>query len=87
MSQEVVGIDGSAPTGTSAQERRWAILRWLSAKLNDESHGEILEAAEQFEQFVVGQVAGQKVSKESLSKIEDIDATASKIAAEAAEAE
>ncbi len=87
MSQEVVGIGGPPPTGTSEQERRWAILRWLSVKLNDESHGEILEAAGRFEEFVVGEVAGQKVSKEALSKIEKVEATASKIVAEAAEAE
>ncbi len=87
MSQEDAGIGEPSPTGTSEQERRWAILRWLSVKLNDESHGEILEAAEQFEQFVVGQVVGQKLSKEALSKIEKAEATASKIVAEAAEAE
>ncbi len=87
MSQEVVGIGGSAPTGTSEQERRWAILRWLSVKMNDESHGEILEAAERFEDFVSGEVVGQKLSVEALSKIEKAEATASKIVAEAAEAE
>ncbi len=87
MSQEVVGIGGSAPTGTSEQERRWAILRWLSVKMNDESHGEILEAAERFEDFVSGEVVGQKLSVEALSKIEKAEATASKFVAEAAEAE
>ena len=86
MSQEVVGIGEPAPSGTSEQERRWAILRWLSVKLHDESHGEILEAAERFEEFVAGEVAGQKLSDEALSKIEKIEAVAGKIVADAAEA-
>ncbi len=87
MSQEVVGIGEPSPPGISEQDRRWAILRWLSVKLPDAPHGEILEAAEQFEAFVVGEVVGQKLSKEALSKIEKAEATASKIVAEAAEAE
>ena len=56
-------------------------------KLPDAPQDEILEAAGRFEEFVVGEVAGQKVSKEALSKIEKVEATASKIVAEAAEAE
>jgi len=53
--------------------------------MNDESHGEILEAAERFEDFVVGEVVGQKLSKEALSKIEKIESTAGKIVAAEAE--
>ena len=90
MSQEVeeaVGIGEPSPTGISEQERRWAILRWLSVKLHESSPDEILEAAERFEDFVAGQVVGQKLSKEALSKIARIEATAGKIVAEAAEAE
>ena len=45
MSQEDVGIGEPSPTGTSGLERRWAILRWLSVKMHDAPHGEILEAA------------------------------------------
>ncbi len=86
MSQEAVGIVEPSPPGISEQDRRWAILRWLSVKL-DAPHGEILEAAERFEAFVVGEVVGQKLSKEALSKIEKAEATASKIVAESAEAE
>ncbi len=87
MSQEDVGIGGPAPTGTSEQERRWAILQWLSVIMNGESQSEILESAERFEKFVVGEVVGQKLSEEALSKIENVERTASKIVAEAAEAE
>ena len=70
MSQEDVGIGEPSPTGTSGQERRWAILRWLSVKMHDAPPSEILEAAERFEKFVAAEVAGQKLSKEALSKIE-----------------
>ena len=87
MSQEDVGIGEPSPTGTSGQERRWAILRWLSVKMHDAPPSEILEAAERFEDFVAGQVVGQKLSKEALSKIEKIEATAGKIVAGAAEAD
>ncbi len=87
MSQQVVGIGEPSPTGISEQGRRWAILRWLSVKLLDASHGDILEAAERFEDFVAGQVVGQKLSKEALSKIEKIEATAGKIVAGVAEAD
>ncbi len=87
MSQEVVGIGEPSPTGISEQERHWAILRWLSVKLHDASHGDILEATERFEDFVAGQVVGQKLSKEALSKIEKIEATAGIIVTGAAEAD
>ena len=46
MGQEDAGIGEPSPTGTSGQERRWAILRWLSVKLHDAPASEILEAAE-----------------------------------------
>ncbi len=111
MSQELVGIGEPSPTGTSAQERRWAILRWLFEP-RDAQFAEILEAANAFEQFVVGQasleaanafeqfvagqvsvkkepeepvveqVEGRKQSKqETLSKIEKVEETASKLVA------
>ncbi len=98
MSQEVIGIGESSPTGTSEQERRWAILRWLFEP-RDAQFAEILEAANAFEQFVVGQVAGQKEPEEpvvgqvadrkdpkTLSKIEKVEATASKLVAGATDA-
>ena len=87
MSQEVVGIEEPSPPGISEKDRRWAILRWLSAKLPDAPYGEILEAAKRFEEFVAGEVTGQKLSKEAISKIEGIESTAGKIVAGAAEAE
>ncbi len=80
MSQEAVGIVEPSPPGISEQDRRWAILRWLSVKL-DAPHGEILEAAYRFEEFVAGEVAGKRVSKEAISKIEKIESAASKIVA------
>ncbi len=87
MRQEVVGIGEPFPTAISEQERRWTILRWLSGKLDDATHGDILEAAERCEDFVAGQIVGQKLSKEALSKIEKIEATAGKIVAGVAEAD
>ncbi len=87
MSQEDVGIGEPSPTGTSGQERRWAILRWLSVKMHDAPHDEILEAAERFDKFVAAEVAGQKLSKEALSKIEKVESTVGKIVAGAAETE
>ncbi len=85
MSQEVVGIEEPSPPWISEKDRRWAILRWLSEKLPDAPHGEILEAAKRFEEFVAGEVAGKRVSKEAISKIEGIESTASKIVGGAAE--
>ena len=75
MSQEDVGIGEPSPTGTSGQERRWAILRWLSVKMHDAPHDEILEAAERFEEFVAAEVAGQKLSREALSTIDKLEST------------
>ena len=75
MNQEGVGIGEPSPTGTSGQERRWAILRWLSVKMHDAPHDEILEAAERFEEFVAAEVAGQKLSKEALSTIDKLEST------------
>ena len=85
MNQTAPGIVDQSPSGISEQERRWAILRWLSAKLHDTPHSDILDAANQFENFVAGQVAGQKLSKEAVSEIERIEPVASKIIAQAAE--
>ncbi len=87
MNQSASGIVDQSPSGISEQERRWAILRWLSAKLHDTPHSDILDAANQFENFVAGQVAGQKLSKEAVSEIERIEPVAGKIVAQAAEVE
>lgn len=92
MSQAAVGLAEPSPAGISGQERRWAILRWLSVKLGDAPHGGILEAAESFEDFVAAQVAVPKRPKEAPSKIgapkiEKIRATARRIVFTAADAE
>ena len=59
----------------------------LSAKLDDAPHGDILDAAERFEEFVAAKITGQKPSKKAHSKIEEIEATVRRIVAGAAEAE
>lgn len=92
MSQEAVALAEPPPTAISDQERRWAILRWLSAKLGDAPHGDILEAAECFEEFLAERVAGRKRSKATPSKIgtpkiEKIKTTARRIVFTAADAE
>lgn len=79
MSQASVGIGEPFPIGVSDQERRWAILRWLSVKLGDAPHGDILDAAERLDEFVALNVAGRRLSKEALSKIEKIEETARRV--------
>ena len=86
-SQKAVGIRAPPPSGISNQERRWAILRWLSIKLRDAPHGEVLEAAETCEAFVVVRIAGPRPSKEVLARIDKIAASARRIISAAAEAE
>ncbi len=92
MSQEAVGILDPSPAGISDQDRRWAILRWLSIKLSDAPHGDTFEAAEKFEEFLAERVAGRKRSTETLSKvgcpkIEKVKASARRIVFTAADAE
>lgn len=92
MSQEAVALGEPPPAAISDQERRWAILRWLSVKLGNAPHGGILEAAESFEDFVAAQVAVPKRPKEAPSKtgtpkIEKIERTARRIVFTAADAE
>ncbi len=69
MSQEAVGILDPSPAGISDQDRRWALLRWLSVKLGDAPHGATLEAAERFEEFLAERAAGRKRSREVPSKV------------------
>ena len=73
-------------------------MRWLFEP-RDAQFAEILEAANTLEEFVVGKAAGQKPPeefvtgllagqpqpKEALSKIEKVEATASKLVAGAAD--
>ncbi|MCH8113767.1 MAG: hypothetical protein IH905_17745 [Proteobacteria bacterium] len=92
MSQEAVALLEPPPAGISDQERRWAILRWLSLKLGDAPHGDTLEAAERFEEFLAQRVAGRKRSKEAPSKIgnpkiEKFETIARRIVFTAADAE
>ena len=79
MSHASVGIAEPFPDSISDQERRWAILRWLSAKLGDAPQGDILEAAQGFEEFVAANLAGRRISQEALSKIEKIEETARRV--------
>ena len=83
MNKDTLGIEEPSPV--SDQDRRWTILRWLSVKLRDEPHGEILSAASRFEEFVANQVAGQKLSEEAISKIKRIEPAAGEIVAAASE--
>ncbi len=71
MSQEAVGILVPSPSGLSDQDRRWALLRWLSVKLGDAPHSATLEAAERFEEFLAERAAGRRRSKEAPSKVGD----------------
>ena len=70
MSQEAVGILDLSPAGISDQDRRWALLRWLSVKLGEAPHGATLEAAERFEEFLAARAAGRKRSKKTPPKVD-----------------
>ena len=83
MSNDTVGIEEPSPV--SDQDRRWTILRWLSVKLQDAPHGEVLSAASRLEEFVASQVVGQKLSDEAISKFKRIEPAAEKIVAGATE--
>lgn len=87
MSQNAVGIGEISQDGTRGDERRWAILLWLTNKMREAPHSEILEAATNFESFVTGDSAAQKPAEESAAKMERIKATAGRIMANAADAE
>ena len=78
MSSEAVGIGTPLPAGISGHDRRWAVLQWLSVKLQDTSHGEILRAARKFESFVAGNLEVRQLSDAVISKVDEIEPSASK---------
>ncbi len=81
MSTDAIGIGEPSPPGISAKDRRWAILQWLSVKLQSSSYEEILEAARQFEEYISGDVEGRQVSESAISNIAKLDPVAGKIVA------
>ena len=81
MSSDVIGIGEPSPPGISAKDRRWAILQWLSVKLQPAPYEEILDAARQFEDYIVGDIEGRQVSEEAISNISKLDPAAGKIVA------
>lgn len=87
MSNDAIGIGEPSPPGISAKDRRWAILQWLSVKLQQASYEEILDAARQFEDYIVGDIEGRQVSEEAISNIAKLDPAASKIVAASAKEE
>lgn len=81
MSNEAIGIGEPSPPGISAKDRRWAILQWLSVKLQQAPYAEILDAARQFEEYIAGDIEGRPVSGEAISNIAKLDPMAGKIVA------
>lgn len=81
MSNDAPGIGEPSPPGISAKDRRWAILQWLSVKLQSSSYEEILAAARQFEDYITGDIEGRQVSESAISNIARLDPVAGKIVA------
>ncbi len=81
MSSDVIGIGEPSPPGISAKDRRWAILQWLSVKLQQAPYEDILDAARQFEDYISGDIEGRQVSEEAISNIAKLDPVAGKIIA------
>ncbi len=85
MSKDAIGIGEPSPPGISAKDRRWAILQWLSVKLPQAPYEEILDAARQFEEYIVGDIEGPEVSEEAIDNIaKNLDSAAGKIVAASA---
>ena len=87
MSNDAVGIGEPSPPGISEKDRRWAILQWLSVKLQQAPYEEILDAARRFEEYIVGDIEGRQVSEAAISNIAKLDPTASKIVSASAKEE
>ena len=87
MSNETIGIGEPSPPGISAKDRRWAILQWLSVKLQQAPYEEILDAAREFEDYIVGDIEGRQVSESAISNIAKLDPAAGKIVAASAKEE
>ena len=84
MSSESVGIGEPSP-GISSKDRRWAILQWLSVKMPEATPNIILEAARDFEVYIVGNVVGRDISEAAVASIRKLDPAVGKIVAAAAE--
>lgn len=84
MSSESVGIGEPSP-GISSKDRRWAILQWLSVKMPEATPNFILEAARDFEVYIVGNIVGRDISEAAVASIRKLDPAAGKIVAAAAE--
>ena len=70
MSDASASIVEPSPPSISKEDRRWAILQWLSVKLVDAPHEEILKAAGDFEDYVFRDVKGRaKVSRQMADRL------------------
>ncbi len=87
MSDVQAPIIEPSPPGISEKDRRWAILQWLSVKLVDAPYDKILEIARDFEDYIVGNVAGRDISDDAISSITKLDPKAGQILAAAAKKE
>jgi len=87
MRNDAIGIGEPSPPGISAKDRRWSRLQWLSAKLQEASHEEILDAARQFEEYIVGDIEGRQVSEEAIDNSAKPDPAVSKIVTASAKEE
>ena len=79
MSDVKASIVEPSPAGISKEDRRWAILQWLSVKMVDAPHEEVLKAACDFEDFIVRDVADRDISDNAISSITMIDPKAGQI--------
>ncbi len=81
MSEAQASIVEPSPAGISKEDRRWAILQWLSVKMANAPYEEILKAACDFEDYIVRDVAGRDISDNALSSIKTLDSKAGQILA------
>ena len=79
MSEAQASIVEPSPAGISKEDRRWAILQWLSVKMADAPHEEILKAAGDFEDYIVRDVVGRDISSDAISSVTTIDPKAGRI--------
>ena len=79
MSDAQASIVEPSPTSISKEDRRWAILQWLSVKMADAPHEEILRAASDFEDYIVRDLADRDISNDAISSITKLDPKAGQI--------
>ena len=70
MSDDQASMVEPLQTRLSEKERRWSIIRWLSFKMGDAPYGVILEAANKFEDYFVGNGAGRATFISSITKLD-----------------